>query len=278
MAESVEESEQQGTSLDALRAELEELRQRVAASDKIDLVPVEAAGNKRRWYREPSVLVAALALAVSVGTFVVGQLNVVSDREIQDRNRLSALIEQLPSAFADVQANSFASTDLVLLVSGSAAALIDKLGPEASTAYEKLEVAAALVAGADLPSARRLATSAAQQSTNMRERSQADYIIANVDFQSGDISGGRDMYRKIITRFQTSQNEPDPPVVRDRLTVNAELLWANDEFFFAKNCQGAIDHLDNAKRILNRISPSQVTPQTTNLSNLAKTVAIGCPL
>ncbi|MGH3767084.1 MAG: hypothetical protein ACRDTX_18340 [Pseudonocardiaceae bacterium] len=278
MTENTEKIEQLGGSLDALRVELDELQRRVAVSDeKIDLFPIEAAANKRKWYREPSVLVAALALVVSVGTFVVGQLNVISDREIQDRNRLSALIEQLPSAFAQVQANSVASTDLVLLVSGSAAALIDKLDPEASTVYEKVEVAIGLVGGADLPSARRLATAAAQQSTNVREKSLADCLIANIDFQIGDVAGGRDVYRKIITQIQNPQNEPDPPVVRDRLTANVELLWANDEFVFAKSCQGATEQLENAEQLLNRISPDQVTAQTANRSNLAKTVATGCP-
>jgi hypothetical protein len=278
MTESTEKIEQLVGSLDALRAELDELRRRVAVSDeKMDLLPVEAAGNKRKWYREPSVLVAALALAISVGTFIVGQVNVVSDRQIQDRNRLSALIEQLPSAFAELQANSVASTDLVLLVAGSAAALIDKLGPEASTVYEKIEVAGGLVAGADLPSARRLATAAAQQSTNLREKSLADHLIANINFQSGDVAGGREAYRRIITRIQTPQNEPDPPLVRDLLTVNMELLWANDEYFLARSCSGATEQLDKVRQILNRVSPDRVTVQTTNLSNLDKTVATGCP-
>jgi len=91
---------------DALRAELDELRRRVAVNDEeINLLRVKAAGNKRKWYRDPSVLVATLALAVSVATFILGQVNVISDRQIQDRNRLSALIEQLPTADAQSQGN-----------------------------------------------------------------------------------------------------------------------------------------------------------------------------
>jgi hypothetical protein len=122
----------------------------------------------------------------------------------------------------------------------------------------------------------RLATAAAQQSTNVREKSQADYLIATIDFQSSDAAGDHDMYRQIITRLQTPQNVSVPPVIRDRLIVNAELQWVNDEFFFAKNRQGAMVHLDNATQILNQISQDRVTAQMTNLSNLAKTVDTGC--
>jgi hypothetical protein len=55
----------------------------VTVSEKINLLQIEAADNKRRWYHQPSVLVAALALVVSVGTLVVGQVNVISDRQIE---------------------------------------------------------------------------------------------------------------------------------------------------------------------------------------------------
>ncbi len=196
-------------SLDALRAELDELRRRVAVSDEeIDLLQVETAKNTRKWYREPSVLVAALALAVSVGAFVVGQVNIISDRQIQDRNRLSALIEQLPAAFAQTREQPDAPADLFLVV-GSAADLIDKLGPEASTASEKIAVAQALVGGFDLPRAKQLATAAEQQSINLREKIAADGIIANINFQIGDVEGGRDAYRRMISLVQTPQNELD---------------------------------------------------------------------
>jgi hypothetical protein len=117
MMELTGEAEQPGGSLDALRAEHNELRRRMAVSDKaIDLLQVEAVRNKRKWYREPSVLVATLALVVSVGTFVVGQVNVLSDRQIQDRNQLSTLIEQLPTAMAQNREKpGSVANDLLLL-------------------------------------------------------------------------------------------------------------------------------------------------------------------
>lgn len=72
--------------LDALRAEIDELRRRVAVSDdEIDMLQVEAATPERRWYREPGVLVSAFAIVV---TFGFGQANITSDREIAERTRL----------------------------------------------------------------------------------------------------------------------------------------------------------------------------------------------
>ncbi|MGH3547914.1 MAG: hypothetical protein ACRDQU_07320 [Pseudonocardiaceae bacterium] len=243
------------------------------SDEEVDLLQVEAAASKRRWYREPSVLVAALALAVSVGTLIVGQLNVISDRGVQDRNRLSALIAQLPAA---QDQGTPGSTNLVFLISSSAAALIDKLGPEASTAAEKIEVALALVAAPDLPGAKRLATAAEQQSTNRLVKFHADEVIAEVDFQAGDVAGGREVLQRLISLLQTPQNELDSPVLRDVATVNAKLLWASDEFSFAKNCQGATEQLKNAKQTLDRLPSDRVVEQTTALNNLVNTVNAGC--
>lgn len=74
MTELMEEAEPPSGSLAVLRAELDDLRRRVAVSDQqINLLQVEAAASKRPWYREPSVLVSTLALTVSVGTFIAGQ-------------------------------------------------------------------------------------------------------------------------------------------------------------------------------------------------------------
>lgn len=263
--------------LDALRPELNELWRRVMVSNQeIDLLQVEAAKNKRKWYHEPSVLVAAFALAVSVSTFVVGQVNVVSDRQIQDRNRLSALIEQIPGALAQAREKPGFSGDLVFLIAGSAAALIDKLGPEASTALEKIEVAVALVEVADLPRAKQLAIAAEQQSTNVREKIAADRIIANINFQIGDAESGREIYQEIINLLQTPQDELDSSLLRDLRKFDIELLWASDEFSLAKNCWGAIEHLDNAKQALDRLPADRVLVQRTNLDNMAKVVTAGC--
>lgn len=279
MTEIPEEAERPVGSLDALRAELGELRRRVAISDEeIDLLQVEAAGNKRKWYREPSVLVAALALAVSVVTFVVGQVNVTSDRQIQDRNRLYALIEQLPTAQAQLREKPGSSTALVVLIADSAAALLDKLGPEASTAPEKIEVAFDLVSvGSDLPSAKRLAIEAEQQATNVLEKTAAARIIANIDFQTGDAASGRTVYQRIIRLLQTPQKELDAPLLRDYQIFYFELYWATDEFSLAKNCQGATEQLKDAKQVLNRQPPDRVGALTTALNNTANVVATGCP-
>jgi hypothetical protein len=279
MTKAPEEVERPAGSLDALRAELDELRQRVVTSDEeIDLLQVDAARNKRKWYRDPSVLVAALALAASVVTFVVGQVNVTSDRQIQDRNRLYALIEQLPPAEVQLQEKPGSSPALVVLIADSAAALLDKLGPEASTAPEKIEVAFDLVSvGSDLPSAKRLAIEAEQQTTNTLEKIAAARIIANIDFQAGDAASGRTTYQRIVRLIQTPQKELDAPLLRDNQAFYIELSWATDEFSLAKNCQGAAEQLENAKQALNRQPPERIAGQTTALNNVANMVATRCP-
>jgi hypothetical protein len=215
---------------------------------------------------------------VSVGTIFFNQRNVTADRQIQDRNRLSALIEQLPIAQAQSQATP-AFTDLVSLVAGSAATLMDKLGPGASTANEKSEVAQALVVGSgDLASAKRLLTEADQQSTTLVGKVIADHFIAEIDFDVGDEADGRAVYRPLVSLLRTPQKELDSPLLRGIETVNIELFWINDELTLAKNCQSATDQLKNAEQTLAQLPPDRVGPQTTNVNNAAKFLTTHCPL
>jgi hypothetical protein len=277
MTEIAAEGQQSIGPLDALRAELDHLRQRVAISDEeIDLLQLEAARNSRKWYREGSVLVAVLALIVSMGTLVVGQINIATDRQIQDRDRLSALIEQLPAALAQAREKPSSPADLVFLVAGGAADLIDKLGLEMSTASEKIEVATALVVAFDLPRAKRLATDAERQSTNAREKILANQIIANINFQIGDFVGGRDVYRRVVGLLQTPQNELDSSLLRDYQMVHVELTWAGDELSLARNCQEAMKHTKNAKQALDRQPQDRVDPLRMSWENSTKTITAGC--
>lgn len=252
--------------------------EQTAVSDEgKELLQVEAATKKRKWYRESSVLVATFALVVSVCTFVIGQVNVVSDRQIQDRYQLTALISQLSDALARAQNDPSSPSDLVLLTAGSAAELIDKLDPDASTATEKIQVAGALVLGSDLPRAMPLLTAAERQSTNMREKISAIHLIAHINFQIGNSKSGRDEYMRMIKLLQAPQNELDSSLIRDALTTQVELWWAGDEFSFVKSCQDATEHLRNAKQILDRIPAHIVVGYRTNLDNAVKIVGVGCP-
>jgi len=164
------------------------------------------------------------------------------------------------------------------VVASNAAILIDKLGPEASTAPEKLEVALALMKAADLPGAKRLATEAEQQSTNALGKVYADRIIANIDFQIGDAAGGRALYRRMISLLQTPQNKLDSPSLRDLQTVNIELYWVGDELSTTKSCQVATEQLRNVRQILDRLPPAQIGAQTATLmNNTAKIMTASCP-
>jgi hypothetical protein len=259
--------------VDALQADVEELGRRVAISDEeIDLLQVEVAKNKRKWYGEPSVLVATLALAVSIAALVVGQVNIISEGEIQDRNRLSALIQELPTAIIQEQEKPSAN-DLVLLIAGSAAALIDRLDPESSTADEKIMVAVALAEGSasDLPAAMRLATAAEYQTANVREKAAADRMIAHIHFLNSDAVSGRQVYQRAINLLQKPQNGLDSSLLRDLGTISYELFWASDEFALAKSCPDATEHVRRANQILDRVYGSAAAANT-NLGKLAKTI------
>lgn len=275
MTETAAEADQPDGLFHTLRAQHDELRRQVAASgEEIDQLQVEVAKNKRNWYRNPSVLIATLALVVSAVTFGADQFDVYSGHQRENRTRLSSLIEQLPT---DQAQNPTIAGNLVSLHADSALALMDQLGPGASTASEKIQVADALVKTYDLPNGKRLAVAAEQQATTVHEKAIAEGIIADIDFQTGDAASGRDLYRRIISLFQTPQKEADSSALRNLQTANVELAWASDEFPLARNCQGAMKQLQNAKRVLDLLPQDRVTAQTTALNNEIKVVNASCP-
>ena len=275
MTETAAEADQPDGLFHTLRAQHDELRRQVAASgEEIDQLQVEVAKNKRNWYRNPSVLIATLALVVSAVTFGADQFDVYSGHQRENRTRLSSLIEQLPT---DQAQNPTIAGNLVSLHADSALVLMDQLGPGASTASEKIQVADALVKTYDLPNGKRLAVAAEQQATTVHEKAIAEQIIADIDFQTGDAASGRGLYRRIISLFQTPQKEADSSALRNLQTANVELAWAGDEITLARNCQGGIEQLQNAKRVLDLLPQDRVTAQTTALNNEIKVVNASCP-
>lgn len=263
-----------------LRAELDEVRRRVAVSDEeIDLLQVEAARNKRKWYREPSVLVATFALIISIFTFVVGQVNINSERQIEDRNQLTALLAQLPTALAEnwERPNTVAS-DLVQLVAGSAAELIGKLPPEDSTAIEKMVVAGALIEGNNMLLAQRLATAAEQQSPRGTEKAAAAVVIGRISFLTADFVGGRAAYRRAISLIQLPEAELDSPIARDFQKFNILWYWVSDELSFSKSCHDATERLLEMNETLNRLPSDRIGPQKTSLDAHTKMVTAVCPI
>jgi FAD synthase len=77
--------------------------------------------------------------------------------------------------------------------------------------------------------------------------------------------------------LQTPQKEADSPILRNLQTVHVEYTWAGDEFSLARNCQGAMEQLQNAKRKLDLLPADRVTVEMTNINNETKLVSAGCP-
>jgi hypothetical protein len=241
------EAVQSPAPLDALRAELDELRRRVAVNDEeIDVLQVEAATPKRKWYRQPSVLVSTLARRRH------GHVQLRSGQhQCRPRDRgAGPPVGTDPAAAAGVGA-----------VSGESGCIGRPR---------------ALVVGFDLPTAKRLATAAEGQSTSLLQKVGASKLIANIDFQSSDAAGGRVAYQRAVDLLRTPEQEV-PPLIRDQQTVFAEIVWASDEFSFARNCQGARDHQAKAGQAYDRLPPDRVGGLTPSLDNLDRVLAAGCP-
>lgn len=275
MTDIAAEADQSGGLFHTLRIQHDDLQRRVDVNGKeIGRLQAEVVKNKGKWYHNFSVLLGPLALVVSLLTYGTDQFNVVRDHNIQDRSRLSSLIKQLPTD--EAQDNGVAGS-LTSLDADSALALMDRLGAEASTASEKIQVADALVRTYDLANGKRLAIAADQQATTIHEKAAAEEIIGNIYFQTGDAVSGRALYQRIGNLFQTPQKVADSPLLRSSQRANVELVWASNEVSLANNCPGAIEHLQNAKRLLNLLPQDRVTIQMRSLNDETKVVNSSCP-
>lgn len=227
-----------------LRAELARLRRQQEVNDEeIDLLQVEAARHHRKWHQDPTVLTAAVAVVISLASTLLGQYNLSSDREVQARSRLTALVQQVPQVQEKV-AKDGASTEGLLLIAGDAAELMEEVE---SSSFEKLSVAQGLLSAGEIGRAAELVEQAAAQATGLLEKVYANRFLAQVRFLTGDREGGRSAYRQALELLQQPAARSDSPLVRAFTAAYTELLWAQAEFG-AGDCLAARDHLGNADR------------------------------
>jgi hypothetical protein len=231
--------------LAAIEAGLEKLTERSELNaTQIDQLQVESV-KKHQWYRDPPIIIAIIALAISIVSPVVAQKNLASDRERQDQTRLVELIQQLPGL-----RNNNASTDQFALVASEATQLMKRLP---ATPDQKLQVADAWKNAGDLLTAKELLESALTEATGSFQKATILRTLASIEFELQDYRAGRVDYERAIHTEETEM----PGNLRFYFSVQDQLRWGNDELFQAGNCHGARQNAQQAEALLSHfLNPS----------------------
>jgi len=144
--------------------------------------------RERSWYKQPSILVAALALAVSIGSAVITVLNNISQTQNQEYQQLFTLVQdlnQIPSQRVTLQSTYAGNPTQLRILGGQlltaeivdvqeAAQIIDALNGQVAS-EEACQVGSSLVdAGFYSPSVRYLSI-AVSRATGFPETAASTY-------------------------------------------------------------------------------------------------------
>jgi hypothetical protein len=253
--------------IETLRADLAELERRLMVNDhEIDVLQVAAARRERKWFRDPTILTAVVAVVISLLSIAITQVNLRTDRQIQERSRLTALIQQLPAAQQQLAEKPGSSTEALALAAGDAAALMATVE---SSSFEKIEVAQALFFAGELGKAQELAQRGLAEAGSLLERVYASRMIAQVRYQAGDPVGGGAAYERTLDLLRQPETPVDSLVLRTYQTGVTEVMWAESEMRFGA-CGSAIGHMDKAKGQFAALRLQVIGVLQTTMENVQK--------
>lgn len=215
------------------------------------------AQRDKPWYRQASVLIAALALAFSVTATWLGEVRAAERDEAAARVELSQLIQRLvalPRENIELQA-AYADDAAVLNSLGGMIAtehtvlarqahdVIDRVD-EHATGAEYFAVAQALYQTGNYGAADALLDEGIAIETDPFSLAALWRVKGQVAFTTGEPERARDAMAHALGVFAAQ-----PPNIAAAADAYTELLWAESEQV-AGDCAAAAEHLDLARRHL----------------------------
>jgi tetratricopeptide (TPR) repeat protein len=240
--------------LDAIRRELEALREQVHQNDsEIDVLQIKA---EKSWYKDASVLIALLAFLFSFGTTLVS-IHRTNQQDVQAaRAELRGLIQRLNAlpkenleankATARVDAAALSGTVSAenLLIAKQAMELIERRIPENQvTAVEYLIVANAFSSNALYDEAFRLLDRVLAVERDHNEHVWAYRLYGWSLMLKGDLQRGREMYQRALA-FKERYPSVEPGFA-EWTNGNTYAGWAMAELS-AYQCHEAQERLERA--------------------------------
>jgi hypothetical protein len=254
---------------------LEELAGDVAAQAKaletikqeVDALQIAEQQRSRPWFKDASVMVAALALLFSFGTTTVSYVNAVDQNEQAARSDLRDLILQLgrfprenfenQQRYAGRAAEGGYISGLLnnenMIVSVQASELARQI-PDLVTASEHLAIGAALAQSAIFGAAQAHYRAAADKASNVNEITAALRNLGWFDYMQRREEAGRQKFQKAKDVLAEPRFAGELPAIVDLSNTKTEAIWASAELLVGA-CDAAAGHARQAQTHLGALPP-----------------------
>ncbi len=265
----------------------EQLEQTLATmKQEIDSLQVQSRHFIRPWYKEGAALVSMLALIFSFGTTAVSYLQATDSKIQASRAQLRELILRLgksPREMLELQQryrndaqvlsgfSSLINTENIILAK-QASEIIWSI-PEQVSSVEHIAIGSTLMQS-NLPQlARRHFLVAAEKAADYNEVVGAYRSIGAVDYQLGNVAGGRENYALAKSVLRSGRIEPLGAAFMDWSDAITEIRWAQAESA-TSSCEQFDAHLGSAGQHAGRLPPAWSSPVVTEIEQVRQQ---GCP-
>lgn len=232
----------------------------------------EGDQQRRRWYREPAALISLLALVVSIASTILAQVTVWTDRDNQQRARLTAILQQVMDELAVPKQGSEYNAQIVeLRLLGSEA---EELMKEVDAApYEQLVIALAFITTGDFDKALDIVERTESQAESVTDRVSVHRTMGQVYFQQGSFEEARDALSRASEDASSSDLTDE---AKYRFEFENEYFWVQQEVS-VKNCSQARDHTQRVQAKAASAPQVLAAAYQERARALEQQVAAACP-
>lgn len=254
--------------------------------EEVDTLQVTTRHFIRPWYKEGSLLVAALALMFSFGTTAVSYIKSTQQERQAYRQELRNLlfaIGKLPRENFDFRqkygtnqqaVSGFASlvNNENVILSKQASQIIWRI-PDLVSASEHLYVGKALLDSSLLDLANTHYQAAADTASDVNEITAAYRSLGQVAYVRKDVAAGRLYYGKAKEVLNSGRIKLPSPVFKAWYNAQTELRWAQAEQM-TNNCREFRIHLASAVSYATQVGRAGGAPVHAEAAQIGK---LGCP-
>jgi hypothetical protein len=208
---------------------------------RLDALELSAAPDRRPFHRDPSTIIAVLALAFSFGTTLISNRKADMQEIDSARAELRGILQRLDA----IPRESFAATRLYpgdpnsisqiqglysqesTFLSRQAVEIANRLPQGVVTPSEQLAIAVALESTSDLKGAERFGSLAKQNAVEFNDKLPATRFLGSLAFLMNDPSAGRTAFTEALNIFD--QYKGYDPITQLQTDISTDLQWANIE-------------------------------------------------
>jgi tetratricopeptide (TPR) repeat protein len=255
---------------------------------EIDALQISFAEADKPWYKQASILIAALALLFSFGTTYYSEQRTrkadIHNAKVELRQLIQQLTElpqrnlDLNRKYADnptalLTASALINTQHIVL-SKQAVDIVDEI-PERVSSTEYFAIANALATAGSYDRTIEFYRRSLDKAQDANDWTAASRSLAQTAFTVGDLQQGRASYQESLNVFNKFPTRN--PYFIWYTNTYTEILWAGAELG-QRQCSHAKDHLDKAEKSLSTVPSQGGDPRfSAQLKALRKSFLATCP-